>query len=172
MNSGCCQLIRICEATFGDVVLRERFGHVPKPNDTVTQQIMGVYSEDSIHASIIFSQFPASQTRQALRARAFTTAPQSWSVYLSQRKRWALGSKSNELVMIFRPGILLVERICSLITIITWWIGPFVVSAIFTLIVVLCEKGVRIFDNKLTLGLLGVLLFRYVSRLVLVWGVF
>ena len=129
----------------------------------MTEQIMGVYSEDSIHASIIFSQFPKSQTRQALQARAFTTAPQSWSVYLSQRKRWALGSKSNELVMIFRPGILWIERLCSLITIITWWIGPFVVAAIVTLIVVFVRLGARIFDNKLFVGLISVLLFRYVS---------
>lgn len=145
------------------MVLRDRFGYVPKPNDNVTEQIMGVYSEDSIHASIIFSQFPKSQTRQALRARAYTTAPQSWSVYLSQRKRWALGSKSNELMMIFRPGILLIERICSLITIITWWIGPFVVSAIITLIIVFIRMGIDVFNSKLMVGLLSVLLFRYVS---------
>ncbi|KAK0391145.1 hypothetical protein NLU13_0646 [Sarocladium strictum] len=167
---GCCQLIRVEEATFGDIVLRQRFGHVPKPNDSMTEQIMGVYSEDSIHASIIFSQFPKSQTRQALQARAFTTAPQSWSVYLSQRKRWALGSKSNELVMIFRPGILWIERLCSLITIITWWIGPFVVSAIVTLVIVFVRLGAKLFDNKLFVGLISVLLFRYVySFMIVTW---
>ncbi|KXJ84900.1 chitin synthase-domain-containing protein, partial [Microdochium bolleyi] len=167
---GCCQLIRIEEATFGDVVLRKRFGYVPSPNDTLTTQIMGVYSEDSIHASIIFSNFPESQTRQALRARAYTTAPQSWPVYLSQRKRWALGSKSNEFVMIFRPGILWIERICSLITVITWWIGPFVLTAVFTLFIALGRIGIKLFEHNVTLGLLCVLLFRYVwSFLIVTW---
>lgn len=65
--------------------------------------------------------------------------------------------------MIFRPGILWIERLCSLITIITWWIGPFVVAAIVTLIVVFVRLGARIFDNKLFVGLISVLLFRYVS---------
>lgn len=124
---------------------------------------MGVYSEDSIHASIIFSQFPESQTRQALKARAYTTAPQSWPVYLSQRKRWALGSKSNEFVMIFRPGIIWIERICSLITVVTWWIGPFVVASVFGLIIAFIRRGTALFDNKLMVGLGSVLLFRYVS---------
>lgn len=167
---GCCQLIRITEATFGDTVLRNRFGQVPKPNDTVTKQIMGVYSEDSIHASIIFQEFPASLTRQALRARAYTTAPQSWSVYLSQRKRWALGSKSNEFVMIFRKGINPIERLCSLITVITWWVGPFVVSAFVFLALVLARHPESFIHNKLTIGLLSVLGFRYVySFMVITW---
>ncbi|PHH62219.1 hypothetical protein CDD81_7346 [Ophiocordyceps australis] len=167
---GCCQLIRVQEATFGDTVLRKRFGHVPKPNDSITRQIMGVYSEDSIHASIFFSVFPSSQTRQALRARAFTTAPQSWPVYLSQRKRWTLGSKSNEFIMIFRPGIILVERLCSIITVVTWWIGPFIVASLINLFILFIRLGVRVFDNRLMLGLLCVLLFRYIyTFLIVVW---
>ncbi|KAH6701108.1 chitin synthase [Verticillium dahliae] len=167
---GCCQLIRVQDATFGDAVLRERFGHVPKPNDTMTQQIMGVYSEDSIHASIIFSRHPKSQTRQALRARAYTTAPQSWSVYLSQRKRWALGSKSNEFVMVFRPGIIWVERLCSFITVTTWWLGPFVVAAMFGFAIALVRQGKKIFENHIMIGLMSVLAFRYLySLLIVTW---
>lgn len=146
------------------MVLRSRFGHVPKPNDTITRQIMGVYSEDSIHASIFFSEFPQSQTRQALRARAYTSAPQSWPVYLSQRKRWALGSKSNEFVMIFRPGILWIERVCSFISVTTWWIGPFTLAAVAGLIRALVRLGPRILNSKLTIGLLCVLWFRYVRE--------
>lgn len=128
----------------------------------MTAQIMGVYSEDSIHASIIFSQYPKSQTRQALKARAYTTAPQSWPVFLSQRKRWALGSKSNEFVMIFRPGIIWIERICSFITVVTWWIGPFVVAAMINFGIALVKMGKRIFENHLMIGLMSVLAFRYV----------
>ncbi|KAM4057281.1 chitin synthase domain-containing protein [Hirsutella rhossiliensis] len=79
---GCCQLLRVQEATFGDAVLRERFGYCPKPNDVLTKQIMGSYSEDSIHASLIFSLHPDRQTAQALGAKAFTVVPQSWRVFL------------------------------------------------------------------------------------------
>ncbi|KAF7561603.1 hypothetical protein G7046_g2549 [Stylonectria norvegica] len=158
---GCCQLIRIDESTFGDAVLRQRFGYCPKPNDVMTQHIMGNYSEDSIHASIIFSLFPGKQTAQALRAKAFTIVPQNWTVFLSQRKRWALGSISNEFVMIFRPGIILVERLQSLIAVITWAITPFIIAAFVELIIVFVKRGKEVMTDPIFLGLICILWFRY-----------
>lgn len=160
---GCCQLIKVCEATFGDKVLRERFGYCPKPNDLMTQHIMGNYSEDSIHASIIFSLFPQKQTAQALKAKAFTIVPQNWKVFLSQRKRWALGSISNEFVMIFRPGIILIERLQSIIAVLTWAITPFIISAVVELLIVMIRRGKELWHDYLFVGLMSVLFFRYVS---------
>ncbi|KAH6670339.1 chitin synthase-domain-containing protein [Plectosphaerella plurivora] len=142
---GCCQLIKVDKATFGDEVLRERFGYCPKPNDLMTLHIMGNYSEDSIHASIIFSLFPKRQTAQALRAKAYTIVPQGWKVFLSQRKRWALGSISNEFVMIFRPGIIPIERLQSLVAVVTWFITPFIMAAVVKLIMILAERGSELF---------------------------
>ncbi|KAF7556877.1 hypothetical protein G7Z17_g1167 [Cylindrodendrum hubeiense] len=159
---GCCQLIRVDEATFGDSVLRERFGYCPKPNDIMTQHIMGNYSEDSIHASIIFSLFPGKYTAQALRAKAFTIVPQNWKVFLSQRKRWALGSISNEFVMIFRPGIILIERLQSIVAVITWAITPFIIAAFVELIIVFAKRGKEVMSDPVFLGLICVLFFRYV----------
>ncbi|RFU76663.1 glycosyltransferase family 2 [Trichoderma arundinaceum] len=158
---GCCQLIRVDESTFGDVVLRERFGYCPKPNDIMTQHIMGNYSEDSIHASIIFSLFPKKQTAQALRAKAFTIVPQNWKVFLSQRKRWALGSISNEFVMIFRPGIVPLERLQSLVAVVTWAITPFIIAAVGELISLFIRKGHEMFRDGVFVGLLSVLFLRY-----------
>ncbi|OAR00843.1 hypothetical protein LLEC1_07629 [Akanthomyces lecanii] len=158
---GCCQLIRVDEATFGDAVLRQRFGYCPKPNDVMTQHIMGSYSEDSIHASIVFSLFPQKQTAQALRAKAFTIVPQSWRVFLSQRKRWALGSISNEFVMIFRPGIILVERLQSVVAVLTWAITPFIIAALAEMIVLFVRHGREVIQNPVFLGLLSLLWVRY-----------
>ncbi|KAF1999708.1 glycosyltransferase family 2 protein [Amniculicola lignicola CBS 123094] len=166
---GCCQLIRICEATFGDSVLHERFGYCPKPNDNMTKQIMGNYSEDSIHASIIFSLFPNVQTAQALRAKAYTLVPQNWTVFLSQRKRWALGSISNEFVMIFRPGIILIERIQSIVAVMTWAITPFIIAAVVQLIVLIVRRGGELFKNYIFLGLMCVLFFRYIYSFCIVF---
>lgn len=163
---GCCQLIKVDEATFGDAVLRERFGYCPKPNDVMTQHIMGNYSEDSVHASIIFSLFPKKQTAQALRSKAFTVVPQTWKVFLSQRKRWALGSISNEFVMIFRPGIILIERVQSIIAVMTWAITPFIIAAVAQLIAMFIRKGAAIFEDKTFVGLISVLWVRYVSFLL------
>lgn len=162
---GCCQLIRVDESTFGDAVLRDRFGYCPKPNDVMTQHIMGNYSEDSIHASIIFSLFPQKQTAQALRAKAFTIVPQNWKVFLSQRKRWALGSISNEFVMIFRPGIILVERLQSFIAVMTWAITPFIIAAFAELIMLFVKRGGEVIRDPIFLGLICILWFRYVSLL-------
>jgi chitin synthase len=160
---GCCQLIRVDESTFGDAVLRERFGYCPKPNDIMTQHIMGNYSEDSIHASIIFSLFPKKKTAQALRAKAFTIVPQDWKVFLSQRKRWALGSISNEFVMIFRPGIVVLERLQSVVAVITWAITPFIIAAVVELIHLLIRKGREMFRDTIFIALISVLFARYVS---------
>ncbi|KAJ2907298.1 Chitin synthase 6 [Zalerion maritima] len=166
---GCCQLIRVCEATFGDQVLRERFGYCPKPNDLMTQHIMGNYSEDSIHASIIFSLFPQNQTAQALRAKAFTIVPQNWKVFLSQRKRWALGSISNEFVMIFRPGIIAIERLQSIIAVMTWAITPFIISAVVELLILMVKRGKELWSDSLFLGLICILFFRYLYSLCIVF---
>ncbi|KAL7904702.1 glycosyltransferase family 2 protein [Trichoderma velutinum] len=154
---GCCQLIRVDESTFGDEVLRDRFGYCPKPNDTMTSHILGNYSEDSIHASIIFSLFPKKQTAQALRAKAFTIVPTNYKVFLSQRKRWALGSISNEFVMLFRPGIIFAERAQSFIAVVTWAITPFIVAAVAELIRMIITQGPRLFHNTVFLGLLSIL---------------
>jgi chitin synthase len=156
---GCCQLIRVCEATMGDKVLRDLFGHVPKPNDSMIIQVMGNYSEDSIHASYIFSSFPQYHTAQALRAKAYTTVPQSWSVFLSQRKRWSLGSISNDLLMACRPRINFFERCVSLISVFTWFINPFITAAAVSFIVALC-RGVH--NWRLIVGLASLLMVRYV----------
>lgn len=159
---GCCQLIKVDRATFGDEVLRERFGYCPKPNDLMTMHIMGNYSEDSIHASIIFSLFPKRQTAQALRAKAYTIVPQDWKVFLSQRKRWALGSISNEFVMIFRPGIISIERLQSVVAVMTWFITPFIMAAVVKLIMILAERGSELVKDPVFMTLISILAFRYV----------
>ncbi|PNP38102.1 hypothetical protein TGAMA5MH_09966 [Trichoderma gamsii] len=158
---GCCQLIRVDESTFGDAVLRERFGYCPKPNDIMTQHIMGNYSEDSIHASIIFSLHPDKLTAQALRAKAYTIVPQNWKVFLSQRKRWALGSISNEFVMIFRPGIIIMERLQSVIAVMTWAITPFIMAAVVELVMLFVRKGQDMFRDPIFISLITVLFTRY-----------
>jgi chitin synthase len=167
VHLGCCQLIKIDESTFGDKVIHERFGYCPKPNDSMTYHIMGNYSEDSIHASIIFSLSPEKRTSQALRAKAFTVVPQNMTVFLSQRKRWALGSISNEFVMIFRPGIIAIERLQSIIAVLTWSITPFIITAVVELVILMIRRGVKLWEDKFFVGLMCVLWFRYVRPLVL-----
>lgn len=99
----------------------------------------------------------------ALHARAYTTAPQSWAVYLSQRKRWALGSKANEITMIFRPGINWLERVSAIIQLFVWWLGPFIAMQLVIFILAVVHNGGSMFSDPIMIGLLSVLAFRYVS---------
>lgn len=94
---------------------------------------------------------------------ATSLVPQNWTVFLSQRKRWALGSISNEFVMIFRPGIILIERIQSIIAVMTWAITPFIIAAVVELMVLIVRRGNDLFQDHIFLGLMCVLFFRYVS---------
>ncbi|KAJ6031561.1 hypothetical protein N7540_002293 [Penicillium herquei] len=96
---GCCQLLKVCETTCGDHVLIELFGYFPKPTDGLLKQIRATASEDRNHVCLMLSARSNAQTRQALRAHAFTVVPDTVSVFLSQRKRWTLGATSNDLML-------------------------------------------------------------------------
>lgn len=132
---GCCQLLRICEATCGDEVLLELFGYFPYASDGMLKQIRATASEDRNHVCLMLSARPKSQTRQALRARAFTDVPHSWSVFLSQRRRWTLGATSNDLLLVFARGVNWFERILAAANVLTWYLNPFILASIASFIV-------------------------------------
>jgi len=131
---GCCQLLKVCETTCGDRILLELFGYHPNATDHLLKQIRATASEDRNHVCLMLSTFPKARTRQALKARAYTDVPHSWSVFLSQRRRWSLGATSNDLFLIFAPGILLFERILAISNAITWVLNLFIIACIASFI--------------------------------------
>jgi chitin synthase len=131
---GCCQLLKVSEATCGDRILLERFGYHPTPTDNLLKQIRATASEDRNHVCLMLSTFPKSQTRQALRARAYTDVPISWSVFLSQRRRWTLGATANDLFLIFAPGINIFERVLACANVLTWVLNIFILECIASFI--------------------------------------
>lgn len=144
---GCCQLLRICEATCGDHVLVELFGYCPTPTDNILKQIRATASEDRNHVCLMLSARPKSRTRQALRARAFTDVPHSWSVYLSQRRRWTLGATGNDLMMFKAPGINWFERIVAFANCMTWALNLFIFASLASLIrACLCKSTLSTTD--------------------------
>lgn len=78
---------------------------------------------------------PKAQTRQALRARAYTDVPNSWSVFLSQRRRWTLGATSNDLLLLVSRHCQWFERILALCNVLVWCLSIFIVAAIGCMIV-------------------------------------
>lgn len=131
---GCCQLLKVSEATCGDYVLLDLFGYCPNPTDSLLKQIRATASEDRNHVCLLLSAFPKSQTRQALKARAYTRVPVSWSVFLSQRRRWTLGATSNDLFLIFARGINWFERILACANVLTWVLNFFILECIASFI--------------------------------------
>ncbi|EEY21705.1 conserved hypothetical protein [Verticillium alfalfae VaMs.102] len=77
------------------------------------------------------------------------------------RKRWALGSITNEFVMIFRPGIILVERLQSIVAVLTWFITPFIMAAVVKLILILIERGDELVKDPVFMTLISILACRY-----------
>lgn len=137
---GCVQLLKVCEQTCGDQILFDMFGYCPKPTDNLIKQIRATASEDRNHVCLMLSASPKAQTRQALRARAYTDVPHSWSVFLSQRRRWTLGATSNDLFLITAPGIQWFERILATANCLVWFINIFVLASLACLIAAIMCK--------------------------------
>jgi chitin synthase len=117
---GCCQLLKICEETCGNRILYDLFGYCPKANDSLLKHIRATASEDRNHVCLMLSNSPHAETRQALKARAYTDVPHSWTVFLSQRRRWTLGATSNDLFLLTAPGIHWFERILAFSNCLVW----------------------------------------------------
>ncbi|KAF5544975.1 chitin synthase [Fusarium phyllophilum] len=132
---GCCQLLKICDMTCGDKVLVELFGYYPRPLDGMITRIRATASEDRNHICQLLTTFPEAQTRQALRARAYTDVPHSWSVFLSQRRRWTLGATSNDLLLTTARHCQWWERILAFSNVLTWCLNVFVIASIGCMIV-------------------------------------
>jgi chitin synthase len=132
---GCCQLLKICEETCGPEVLIEKFGYCPTLTDGILTQIRATASEDRNHVCHMLSARPKVQTRQALKAKAYTDVPGSWSVFLSQRRRWTLGATSNDLFLATAPGVQWFERILAIVNVSTWFLNLFIFGSVASFIV-------------------------------------
>lgn len=132
---GCCQLLRINEITCGDLVLIDKFGYHPSPLDGMLKQIRATASEDRNHVCLMLTTYPKAQTRQALKAYAYTDVPHSWSVFLSQRRRWTLGATGNDLLLVTAGGTQWWERILAFCNVLTWCLNVFVIASIASMVV-------------------------------------
>ncbi|KAF4443181.1 hypothetical protein F53441_11490 [Fusarium austroafricanum] len=150
---GCCQLLKICDETCGDLVLIDLFGYFPQHMDGMLKRIRATASEDRNHICQLLVTFPHAQTRQALHARAYTDVPHSWNVFLSQRRRWTLGATSNDLLLFCAWNTQWWERIVAFSNVLTWCLNIFVIASIGCMIVafmsqpwwlIMCFAGVMI----------------------------
>lgn len=129
--SGCNQILRISNETCGEEILT-KFNYLPKEGENIFNHIRSYASEDRNHVCLMLSMFPKVKTKQTLKAIAYTIVPTSLTVFMSQRRRWSLGANSNDMMLIYLPGINIFERISALVNIIIYSFSPFIfVATIF-----------------------------------------
>ena len=126
--SGCVQILRVSKETCGEEILA-RFNYLPAAEESIFNHIRSYASEDRNHVCHLLSKYPYVKTTQNLNAIAYTTVPTNWTVFLSQRRRWSLGSNANDMLLITLPGIVFVERISAFINVCTYSVSPFIFIA-------------------------------------------
>lgn len=131
---GCCQLLKVCEETCGDYILRKVFGYCPTANDSMLKHLRASYSEDRNHVVNMLVRRPKVQTRQAFRALAWTDVPTSFSVFFSQRKRWSLGATVNDLILFTSWNTQWFERIRASANLSIWFASIFILGSIAGLV--------------------------------------
>ena len=126
--SGCNQILRICKETCGAEILA-KFNYLPPENDNLFNHIRSFASEDRNHVCLMLSMYPEVKTVQNMLAIAYTTVPNSFNVFFSQRRRWSLGASLNDLLLVTLPGINIFERISAVVNCINYVTSPFITVA-------------------------------------------
>jgi chitin synthase len=126
--SGCNQILKICEETCGELILK-KFNYLPDEEENIFNHIRSYASEDRNHVALVLSNYPYVKTIQSLDAISWTSVPTSISVFMSQRRRWSLGATTNDMLLIYLPGINIFERFASIINVFTYMLNPFIFIA-------------------------------------------
>jgi chitin synthase len=126
--SGCNQILKVTKETCGDEILN-LFNRLPKEDENIFNHIRSYASEDRNHVCLMLSKYPYVKTVQNINAKAYTIAPNTVSVFLSQRRRWNLGANCNDMLLTYLPGINIFERISSFVNILTFVTSPFILVA-------------------------------------------
>lgn len=126
--SGCVQILRVSEETCGNNILKA-FNSCPDKNDNVWKQVLSFASEDRNHVCLMLHMFPYVKTRQCLSAKAYTTVPNNLRVFRSQRRRWSLGATSNDILLCYKSGINIYERIGAMFNVFTYSLSLFIFVA-------------------------------------------
>ena len=136
--SGCNQIIRISKETCGKDIL-DVFNNLPAENENIFNHIRSYASEDRNHICHMLSLYTYVKSTQTLKAIAYTSVPTKIDVFMSQRRRWNLGAMSNDMLLVYLPGINIFERISALVNIITYSLSPFIFIATIAFIKAIIE---------------------------------
>jgi chitin synthase len=123
--SGACYAIYIPSMCEPDI-LRE-FNTPAKPDAGLFHSILSYASEDRRSVVLALCRDRNVRFRQALdkRAIAYTVPPENFSVFLSQRRRWSLGTTCNNLwLFMYGKNLYITERIIALVQVVAFLLSP------------------------------------------------
>ena len=127
--SGCVQILRVCNQTCGELIMKE-FYRLPNENENIFRQILSYASEDRNHVCIAQRQNGLEYNFiQEINAKAYTIVPSTFEVLLSQRRRWTLGACANDVLLLTGKKVNKIERLGSALNLLTVAIFPFIVLA-------------------------------------------
>ncbi|AGE48725.1 chitin synthase [Paramecium bursaria Chlorella virus AP110A] len=129
--SGAFQVLRISTTCTTEIL--KKFNK--PPNEYILYSLLvSLFSEDRRHCLEALRVNNKLRFRQVLDAVCFTVPPVSWSVFLSQRRRWSLGASFNEAFMAFAINTNIFERVWGLVDCFVLACVPFYVFSIFGLL--------------------------------------
>lgn len=73
--------------------------------DTLHKKNLLSLGEDRYLTTLILKHFPTYKTKFVQEAKAMTVAPHSWSILLSQRRRWINSTVHNLAELLFLPNL-------------------------------------------------------------------
>jgi len=145
---GCVQIIKIQNETCGPEVINE-YNRLPSETESLPRNLRAHVGEDRMHVCTAMYMHPHIKTKQSINAFAYTDIPTSWKVYLSQRRRWSLGSNSNQLKLVTSSNIHWYERMSSFMSILSWLLTIFINYALIHLVISLSKLDYFDFENDL-----------------------
>jgi chitin synthase len=137
---GCVQIFKVCKETCGYEILNI-FNNLPDENEILYKHMRAHMGEDRMHICTMMHMYPYVKTKQSIQAFAYTRVPNTWKVFLSQRRRWNLGSNSNKLILLTNRGINLYEKFATFLSIIAWYFTIFYSFAFIHIIYILIKAN-------------------------------
>ena len=139
--SGACYGIYIPTMCHPDLL--KEFNAPPDNDAGLFHSILGYASEDRRSVVLALCRDREVRFRQALdkRAIAYTIPPDDFAVFLSQRRRWSLGTTCNNLwLFIYGKNLFLTERLIALVQVFAFVFSPLYLAVNAYLIYVLVTK--------------------------------
>jgi len=145
---GCVQIIKIQTETCGLKVMDE-YNRLPSKDESLPRNLRAHVGEDRMHICTAMYMYPYIKTKQSLSAFAYTAVPDSLTVYLSQRRRWSLGSNSNQVKLVTSSKIHWYERLSSFFSILSWLLTLFINFALINLVILFTKLNYFNFQSDL-----------------------